>query len=275
MPYDDDLPLHDPSPPLPHEPRRRPTGPSRWVILAAVIVTVGSLLALWWLSRARPVPTPPTFTNATGVPVASPRPKSQPMQLPSLDASDELLRQIVSTLSQNPMLARLVTPPSIVRSAAQAVEQIGNGKTPSVNLKPLRPPTRVTIVGTGSGPIDPRSYHRWDSATATLVSLPPDQVAQAYVNVKPLFDQAYQELGHLNGDFDRAIVKAIDTLNDTPVQTGEPVLLVKPGYLEHEDPALKALLPVQRQFILLGPENQKQVLAWLKGLASSLDLKGR
>src|SRR5262249_30546224 len=217
----DDLPLHDPSPSAP-EPPRRAAGPSRWIILVAVIVIVGSLLALWWLSRSRPTPTPPTFTSATDVPVASPRPKSQPMQLPPLDASDELLRQIVSALSQNPILARLITPAAIVRSAAQAVEQIGNGKTPSVSLKPLRPATHVTILGTSSGPIDPRSYHRWDGATAALVSLPPDQVAQAYVNVKPLFDQAYQDLGHVNNDFDRPILKPIHTFNNTPLQPSPP-----------------------------------------------------
>jgi hypothetical protein len=271
----EDFPLHDPSPPLPNEPTRRPTGPSRWIVLGAVIIIVGSLLAMWWLGRTRPVPSPPTFTNAPDAPVTSLRPKGQPMELPALDASDELLRQAVSALSEHPLLAKLVTPTGVVRAAALAVEQIGNGKTPAIGLKPLRPATHLIIVGSASGPVDPRSYHRWDGATAALISLPPDQVAQAYVNVKPLFDQAYEELGHVNNDFDRAIVKAIVTLNDTPVPVSDPILLVKPGYLEHEDPALKALQPVQRQFMLLGPENQRAVLDWLKRLASSLDLKVR
>jgi hypothetical protein len=95
------------------------------------------------------------------------------------------------------------------------------------------------------------------------------------VNVKPLVDQAYQDLGHSDPDFDRAIIKAIETLSETPRLAAEPSLLSKPGYFEHEDPALKALLPVQRQFLLAGPENQRQIVSWLKRVASSLDLSVR
>ena len=106
------------------------------------------------------------------------------------------------------------------------------------------------------------------------MSLPPENVAQIYVNVKPLLDQAYQELGYTD-DFDRALVRAIGTLLETPRLTADPMLLAKPGYFEHEDPALKALLPVQRQFLLVGPENQRRIVDWLRRLASSLDLNVR
>ena len=52
-----------------------------------------------------------------------------------------------------------------------------------------------------------------------------------YVNVKLLFDQAYKELGHPNADFDEAIVKAIDTLVETPQVDQDPVLVRKqPGF---------------------------------------------
>jgi hypothetical protein len=273
----DDLPLHEPAPPAPPGPAppRPPAGPSRWIVLGASVVMAGALLAMWWLAHAQPVPTAPAFTNATDVSVASPRPKSQPMDLPPLDDSDPLLRRLLSVLSTHPLLARLLATPAIVRNATLAVVQVGDGKTPAASFSVLRPTTRLTITGTASGPIDPKSYRRWDAQTAALVSLPPGDVAQVYVNVKQLFDQAYRDLGNLNNDFDRAIVRAIQTLDDTPRPATEPVLLSRPGYFEHDDPALKALLPVQRQFLLVGPENQRQILGWLKRLASSLDLKIR
>jgi hypothetical protein len=244
-------------------------------VLGAVAVTAAALLALWWLSRANVEPAPPTFANATGAPTASPRPKRQAIDLPPLDASDETFRRLLSTMSSNPTLGRLIATPAIVRGTALAVVQIGDGRTPAVPFKALRPSSHTTIVGSGTGPLDTRSYRRWDAATAALLSLPPEDIAQLYVNVKPLFDQAYQDLGHTDPDFDRAIVKAIEMLNETPRLTTDPVLLSKPGYFEHDDPALKALLPVQRQFLLLGPENQRQILGWLKRLASSLDLSVR
>jgi hypothetical protein len=271
----DDLPLHDPGAPAPPAAPRAGNDPSRWIVLGAVAVMAGALLAMWWLGRARPEPAPPAFTSATDASVGSPRPKSQPIALPALDASDELLRRAVSVLSTHPLLARLLATPAIVRNAALSVVQIGDGRTPATPLKPLRPSTRIAIVGAASGPIDPASYHRWDGPTAALTSLAPSDLAQVYVNVKPLFDQAYQDLGHPGGDFDEAVVKAIETLNETPRLTAAPVLIAKPGYFEHDDPALKALLPVQRQFLLIGPDNQRQALAWLKRLATALELKIR
>jgi hypothetical protein len=270
----EDLPLHEPAPPAPRPTGRASSGPSRWIVLGAVIVVAGSLLAMCWLSRLRVDPAPPTFANAPDGRASSPRPKSQGIDLPPLDASDELLRQIVSTLSSHPALARLLTTPALARNATLAVVQIGAGRTPSGPLKALRPSTHTSMVGAQSGPLDPRTYRRWDGPAAALVSLPPEGVAQIYVNIKPLLDQAYQELGH-NDDFDRALVRAIETLTETPRLTNDPVLLEKPGYFEHEDPALKALLPVQRQFLLVGPDNQRRIVEWLRRLASSLDLNVR
>jgi hypothetical protein len=271
----DDLPLREPAPPPPPAPPRAAKDPSRWVVLGAAVVMAGALLAMWWLGHAQPEPAPPAFANATDTSGGSPRPKSQPIELPALDASDDLLRRTVSILSAHPLLARLLATPAIVRGAALAVVQIGDGRTPQASLKVLRPSTRVAIVGTSSGPIDPASYRRWDAPTAALISLPPGDLAQVYVNVKPLFDRAYQDLGHPGGDFDQAIVKAIETLNETPRLATAPVLLARPGYFEHDDPALKALLPVQRQFLLIGPDNQRQALGWLKRVATALELKIR
>jgi hypothetical protein len=266
-----DLPLRDSAGvPVPAPPPRS-GGPARWIVLAAVVVVVAALLALWWLGRARPEPVAPAFTAATDAAVTPTRPKSQPVDLPPLDASDEFLRRMVALLSANPTLARLLATQGLVRGATLAIVQIGDGRTPTRPLAPLRTPTRATIRGGAAvGPIDPASYARWNGATAALVSIPPADLAQLYVNVKPLFDEAYRDLGFLEGDFDRAIVKAIETIGATPVSDTAPVLRRRPGYLEHEDPALKALLPVQRQFLLLGPDNGRQVVRWLREVASSL-----
>ena len=94
------------------------------------------------------------------------------------------------------------------------------------------------------------------------------------MNVKLLFDQAYKELGHPSADFDEAIVKAIDTLVETP-QVDQDLVLVRkqPGFYEHENQTLRTLQPVQKQFLLLGPDNRRKIIAWLKQIASNLDLK--
>ena len=201
------------------------------------------------------------------------RPEPQPLQLPALVDSDAMLRDLFAALSRNPVLARLLAQRGIVRAAALAVVQIGDGKTPAVPLALLRPNDHVSINGGAVGRVDPDSYARWDGAVRALHSINAPDAAQLYVNLKPLFDQAYSELGYPHGDFDDAIVKAIRMLNQTPDLAADPVLLKRPAYFEHDDPALRNLAPVQKQLLLTGAEHRREILAWLRKFATVLELK--
>jgi hypothetical protein len=42
------------------------------------------------------------------------------------------------------------------------------------------------------------------------------------------------------------------------------------GYFEHDDPELRALRPVQKQLLLLGPENRRALIAWLDEFSKAL-----
>ena len=273
----DDLPLErsDSSPMRPVMPAPPGSSPTRWIVLGAAALVLGAGLTWWWLSRAQPSTVPPAATTPTEAAVVKNRPKSQNWDLPSLDDSDGFLRPLVAALSQHPALARLLATPGLIRNATLATVQIGDGKTPAAPFAVLRPTTRLTIIGSApNGKLDPASYARWDAPTAALVSIRSADLAQLYVNVKLLFDQAYKELGHPNADFDEAIVKAIDTLSETPLLDQDPVLVRKqPGFYEHENQTLRTLLPVQKQFLLMGPDNRRKIIGWLKELAETLKLK--
>jgi hypothetical protein len=269
----DDLPLNRP-PASPGNLPPRGASPARWIVAALVGLAAGALLTFWWMNRARPGNAAPPPTAATDVPVQSGRPTRQPINLPSLDASDALLRDLVSALSRHPTLARFLATPGLVRAATLAVVQIGDGRTPATPLAALKPGSSFGISGTGpSGRIDPATFARWDNATAALTSINAADAAQLYVNVKPLFDEAYIELGHPGGDFDTAVVSAIEMLADTPALPDDAVVLRRRGYFEHESDALRTLPPVQKQFLLLGPANRQKVMAWLRQFADTLDLK--
>ena len=269
MSFDD---LHLDRPPAP---RRAParSATSRWVILGAGTVIVGALLALWWMSRAQADPAalaPTTASEAAPTPV---RPKPEPLDLPPLATSDAILREMVTALSNHPLLARAVMQEGVVRAGVLAIVQIGDGRTPAVPLAALRTTERLRITGSDSGTIDPASYARWDGAVGALRSINPSRAAQVYVNVKRLFDEAYRELGYTDGNFDDAIVKAIRMLTSAPTAGTDAILLKRPAYFEHENAALRALPPVQKQLLLTGPENQRQILAWLRQFAQALELK--
>jgi len=267
----DDLPLHRPSEPSPRRVRKAPSSTARWLIVGAGLVVAGSVLALWWLSRAQPptvIPAPATMTDPTQ---AQRRPSRQPLELPPLANSDEALRELVRQLSHDPLLARLLATRELVRNMTLAVVQIGDGRTPAASLATLRPSIRLETGA--SGKVEPANYERWESAVRALQSMPARESAQVYVNVKRLFDEAYRELGYPQGDFDVALVKAIRMLNATPEVTGDLMLLRREGYFEHDNPALRSLPPVQKQLILLGPDHRRRVLSWLQQFAATLELK--
>jgi hypothetical protein len=275
MPYDD-LPLGRPSsPPLPTPPAQRGaarTSASRWIIaIAAIIAAIGGLY-FWWLTRQPSIPSSPTPTNATDVAVGTNRPSPQPVDLPPLDASDALVREFVSLLSKHPQLARFLATDGLVRASVLAVEQIGDGRTPATPLKVLRPATRLAILGSDSGRIDPAAYVRWESNVGALTGIPARDAVQLYVNLKPLFDAAYADLGHPGGNFDDALARAIKMLVSTPDPVDEPTLLRRAGFFEHADDTLRGLKPVQKQFLLLGRERRNNVRAWLTSFASAADL---
>jgi Protein of unknown function (DUF3014) len=269
MPFDD-LPLNRPPEPSPRRVREASSSTARWLIVGAGLVVAGSMLALWWLSRAQPPTVSPAPATMSDPNQAARRPKREPLELPALASSDEMLRELARQLSRDPLLARLLATREIVRTMTLAVVQIGDGRTPAASLATLRPSIRLEIGA--SGKVEPTNFQRWESAVRALQSIPARDAAQVYVNVKPLFDEAYRELGYPQGDFDVALVKAIRMLNATPEVTGDLVLLRREGYFEHDSPALRSLPAVQKQLILLGPDHRRRVLSWLQQVAAALDL---
>lgn len=268
-----DYPLSKPTAPEPPERRPAQSSTSRWTIVGAGAVIAAAALTLWWLSRAQPPAVIPAPTAPTNPVEESRRPKPEPLQLPTLSDSDGMLRELAATLSRHPQLARLVAGRALVRSATLAVIQIGDGKTPAVPLAPLRPSIRLNISGQTSGRVEAPNFSRWEAATQALNSIPARDAARVYVNVKPLFDEAYREMGYPGGDFDTAIVKAIRVLNATPPSPPELTLVRRDGYFEFTDSTLQSLQPVQKQLLLLGPENRTRVLFWLNQFATALELK--
>jgi hypothetical protein len=244
-------------------------------VLTGLGVLAAAGLTYWWMTRAQPdaLTLPPTAATDGALPRN--RPTRQPWELPALDASDTFFREAMAALSAHPQLARLFATEGLVRAAVLSVEQIGEGRTPALPLKVLRPSSRLAITGADSGPIDSSTYTRWDAATRALTSVRPSDAAQVYVNVKPLFDAAYVELGHPGGDFDESIARAVSVLLETPEPASTPELLRRPEYFEHSDAGLRGLRPVQKQMLLTGPDNQRLLMEWLRALVAALDLKVR
>jgi len=118
--------------------------------------------------------------------------------------------------------------------------------------------------------LDEASYDRYNQVTNILVSIDAHQAVEFYVLLKPLFQEAYTELGYPDAKFDDAIFKAIGRLLETPVIT-QPIRLVQPVVMfEFEDQRLESLSAAQKQMIRMGPKNTGVIQAKLSEVALEL-----
>lgn len=240
----------------------------------------GALLVLfiaggaWWMSR-RPQPaaenTSPRAVTATEAPIE--RPSEPPLPPPPpLSEMDGYLRPLLAALSSRPELARWLATDGLVRQLAMAIDQAAVGKTPARDFEVLAPESPFTTTGRATQrTIDPASYRRYDGLVRTVTSIDATAVARIYRAIRPRLNEAYQGLGHPQGDVDRAIRSALDILIDTPVvQDPVRVQAIDARGWSYVDQDLEALTASQKQIVRLGPAHAEAILTWLRALRDAL-----
>lgn len=242
------------------------------------IAIVGALIVLfiaagaWWMSR-RPegaANVSPRAVTATDAPIDK-RAEAPAAPLPPLSEMDGYLRPLLAALSSRPELARWLATDDLVRQLAMAIDQAAAGGSPARDFKVVAPETPFATAGGGAArTIDPASYRRYDGLAGTITSMDAAAVAKVYRTIRPRLNEAYQGLGHPEGDVDRALANALDILLDTPVVQSPVRVVAGSGGWAYADPELEALLPTQKQLIRMGPRHSEAVLAWLRALRDAL-----
>lgn len=196
------------------------------------------------------------------------------IDLPPLSASDDFVRRAAAELSARPRLAEWLATDSLVRSFVGAVVKVSAGLSPRDELDFMEPEGSFGVrePGPGAAVIDTASYDRYDPIVATFVSLDTEGTAELYRRLRPLFQEAYRDLGFRNS-FDAALAGAVETLLAVPVPQG-PVELERTGVggYEYRDPELEGLSPAQKHLLRMGPRNIERVQAKLRHLVEALDL---
>jgi Protein of unknown function (DUF3014) len=258
-------------PPLP--PPQRNVGV--WIAIAVLIVAAAVAVYIVFGRRQPPAP-----VSTTTAPVQAPPQAIKPLggnapqiDLPPLDASDALVRELAAQLSSNPRVAAWLATDGLIRSFTVIFTNIAEGRTPAVHLRMFRPSESFQVTQAADGfHVDPRSYHRYDALTAAAASIDPAGAARLYSMLKPRIEEAYQELGAPQGSFDRALEHAIVMLLQTPIV--DEAVRVQPHGVVYvfADPALEALTPAQKQLLRAGPANVRTIQSSLRAVALALGI---
>lgn len=235
------------------------------------------LIGLYFAFRSG-APAGPTAPAATPAPApvatvaAAPTPAPVRIELPPLNASDIIVRGWVAALSANRDFARWLIPDQLIRKFVSAVDNIAEGEDPIAHIRHLAPLTRFQAIGPRNAPVaDPKSYRRFDAFASVVASIDAFAAARLYLNLGPLFDDAYAELGHPKGEFHQTLVRALGHLLATPASPRRFDLVRQKVSFSFADPRLEALAPAQKMMLRMGPDNRAKVQAKLEEFRAALE----
>jgi Protein of unknown function (DUF3014) len=263
-----------------HSPTEPERGNLGWRIGGAAVVLLALVAAAYFLLWRR-AQAPPQDVRAHTEQAVAPAAVSQPVaepgaaiDLPPLEQSDPIVRELVSRLSSHPTVAAWLTTDQLIRNFSVVALSISSGRSPSRHLSRVRPTAPFQARNAGAAIwIDPRSYRRYDGYADAVAALDARGVAQLYATLKPRMEDSYRELGYPEGSFDTVLERAIAELLKTPVVEGEVALVSKSVAFEFADARLQSLSAAQRQFLRMGPRNVRIVQAKLREIAPLAGLK--
>lgn len=255
---------------------RRLQGMPWWPAVAVILVLAGVVVwFLWSKSRASRVPTIETAVPAVTEPVEEPMAvtaEPDAWELPSLGESDDFLRDVASRLSNHPEWLSWIATDDLVRRFVAGVDEVGRGELPAAQARFLVPKRGFSPRSSqGRFFMDASSYDRYTRLTAVVSGLDARGVATLYERLRPLFQDAYRDLGYPQADFDAALAKAIQEILDTPDLEQPAELVPALQSYRYADPKLEALPPAQKFLLRLGPDNAATVKRKLREIAAALD----
>jgi hypothetical protein len=253
----------------------------KWIAAAVAVVglSIGAVLYFGHVRKTpQPAPAEPVATLPPPMPAAEEPAIKHPVPvperaepLPPLAESDVPVQKAFSDLLGNESVQRFMRPENLVRHIVVTVDNLPEQKV-AQRLRPVLPVTGMFGVG---GPedepvLDPANYTRYEPMLNLLRNTDTQRLIAAYTRYYPLFQEAYESLGHPPEYFNDRLVEVIDHLLETPEVQG-PIALTRPGVLyEYADPKLEALSAGQKVLLRMGSANAATVKAKLRELRTAL-----
>jgi hypothetical protein len=258
-----------PDKPSPEPPPRRPAW--LWLVVAALGVATA---AAFYLVTTRNRPEPAT-SQAPAARQAVVRPlggTAAAIDVPPLDQSDPVVRELVKQITSHPRIAAWLATDGLIRTFTVAVENVAGGPTPSGHLRVWRPASAFETAGRGRDlHISPHSFERYDDLADAAASIDAAGAARLYATLRPRIEEAHRDLGSADS-FDRTLEQAIVSLLRTPVPTGTEPLEAKGIGFAFVDPALEGLTGAQKHLLRTGPRNVRIIQSSLRQIALALGI---
>ncbi|WNC69673.1 DUF3014 domain-containing protein [Thalassotalea nanhaiensis] len=192
--------------------------------------------------------------------------------LPELDVSDDFVVAKVTEISWRKELLSLMLTDDLVRRIVVFTDNFSRGEMAYSHL-PLKPLTGQFAVKPSvdetqdSYQFNESNFTRYADYIELLHSFEPEALASNFIQMKPLFEQAFAELGYPEQNFEQVLNRAIDRVLDFNVPSEQPTLVQPSVVYKYENPEFESLADADKFLLRLGKENLLQ----LKAIALELD----
>jgi hypothetical protein len=250
-----------------------------WIVLAGLLIAAAIAAAVLLVRSPAPIDerdaskaeTPAEAYEASRLPALGSKP--EPGELPPLDLTDPLARELLGALSSRPELVAWLATDNLVRHGVAAIDNVARGQTPTSHFRAVAPREKFSVAPRANQfAATPRSYARYDGIAQTIASLDAEGVSSAYGTLRPRLIEAYQELGYPDGEIDRALQRAIVHLLEAPLPPADARIEPAEVMYKYVDPRFEGLSPAQKQLLRMGPDNARLVQRKLREIALALGI---
>jgi hypothetical protein len=190
--------------------------------------------------------------------------------LPALADSDDFVEAKTLAIANGMKIAPMILKKDIARQFVVFVDNLAQGDIVH-KASPLKgPDTKFSVSEiTNKTYLNPDGYHRYDLYANFIAGLSDKDLIATYTELKPLFAEAFIELGYSDIDFDKRMQQAFSMVASAPI-IEDPIELssISVNY-KYVDPNLEALPDAQKLLIRMGPENTRKIKEAVKKLQQS------
>ena len=223
------------------------------------------------VTAIEPAAEPEPVVEVTAPPVAeaAPEPAQEALEpevvLPGLNESDGFVRERLQALRDGAELLRLIADDQLIRKFVVFVENASRHEFPQTDLpyRPIAAEMPVRELDQNLFLMEADAYNRFDGFIDAMVAVDTEQALALYRLLRPLFQQAYAEIGFRGRNFDDSLSQAINNVLQATDVEG-PFQLVKPSVMYlFADSELENANAVHKQLIRIGPRNSTRLMAKL------------
>jgi hypothetical protein len=188
---------------------------------------------------------------------------SNVITLPTLDESDPWLQEKLESMTWRKELLKLIIDDDMIRRFVVFVDNFAQGQLAYEHSPLVRPDIKFTAQpsekttekGDKVWLWDERVTRRFSLYIDLLRSFDSENLIEWYVQLKPLIDDAYAELGYPDSDFTPVLQAAITRVLDREIPA-QPIELIRPSVMyRYKNNDIESLSDADKLLLRLGKEN--------------------